>query len=118
MMTGTYKIQGVSIISDCLNIILIERSNISMIYLRLHSSGRNFEGNVSIESVQRVCFLIAQNHNISFGQGNGTWTLQAFENQTSQEPSYILENIIIDEQSMEEIEATIPSSGTSKYKKT
>ena len=121
VMTGTYDIQGVNITSGCLNVTLIENSNISKIYLLLKSSeGLRFRGFASLS--QAVCSFIAQNRSMynisSFVQG-GNWTLQAYDHDEEDEkPAYKLENITIDHQlvkDMEPSEGSQTSYATSKY---
>ena len=121
VMTGTYDIQGVNITSGCLNVTLIENSNISKIYFLLKSSeGLRFRGTAPLS--QAVCSFIAQNRSMysisSFVQG-GNWTLQAYDHdEEDKEPAYELENITLDHQLVKDIE---PSKGsqtsyaTSKY---
>ena len=50
----------------------------------------------------------------SFVQGNGNWTLQAYDHEEDKEPAYELENIRIDIKPIEEPQT---SSATSKMKK-
>ena len=99
-MTGTYEIQDVNITSDCLSVTQIKNSTISSIYLLLESlEGQRFGGNASLS--QAVCFFIANRstYNISsFAQGNGNWTLQAYDHEEDEEPAYKLRNITIDHQ--------------------
>ena len=125
VMTGTYDIQGVNITSGCLSITWIENSTISRIYLLLNSSeGQRFRGNALLS--QAVCSFIAQSHSmymyniLSFAQGNGNWTLQAYDHEEDKEPAYELRNIRIDYQlvkDMKPIEESQASSATSKMKK-
>ena len=126
VMTGTYDIQGVTITSGCLSITWIKNSTISRIYLLLNSSeGQRFRGNASLS--QAVCSFIAKSHSMymynisSFAQGNGKWTLQAYDHEEDEEPAYKLGNITIDHQLLkdiiEEIEESQTSSNTSKMKK-
>ena len=122
-MTGTYDIQDVNITSGCLNVTRIINSNISRIYLLLKNSsqGIGLRGNVSL--IQAVCFFIAQNrskYNVSsFVQGNGNWTLQAYDDDKEldlAQPAYELVNVTIDHQLVKDItEEFETSSATSKY---
>ena len=50
----------------------------------------------------------------SFAQGNGKWTLQAYDHEEDEEPAYKLGNITIDHQLIKNIIAE-NSSATSKY---
>ena len=124
VMTGTYDIQDVNVTSGCLNVTRIKNSTISRIYLLLRTSsqGIGLRGNVSL--IQAVCSFIAQNRSMynisSFVQGNGNWTLQAYDDDKdldlAQPAAYELENITIDHQLIKNIiEESETSSATSKY---
>ena len=120
-MTGTYDIQDVNVTSGCLSITWIENSNISKIYLLLKSSeGLRFRGTALLS--QAMCSFIAQNHSMysisSFVQGNGNWTLQAYDDDKDldlAQPAYELRNITIDHQLIINIVGFKTSSATSKY---
>ena len=123
-MTGTYEIQDINITSDCLSVTQIKNSTISTVYLLLESlEGQKFRGNASLS--QAVCFFIAQNrstYNISsFAQGNGNWTLQAYDrDEEDEEPAYKLRNITIDHRLVKDgkpFNEPQASSSTSKLRK-